>query len=364
MTAAADDAQGQGFVTEYAAGASTLANVVWSPYDDATWETLKSRVYANFDEIFSSFYGQYGTWDGFWDAVRTSVTLPDTIPFADFQTCPSCYSGQFEFSPSGFLTEMETSVIEPVRLVQRVIGEHAYVTRLYSTLSAKEMTVDPLFTFNPDLETVSNIHTAERIIECNPSIYQSQASWRIVLPQGGVVRGTANQVGSWPDFGDQPANFRILRQGETGDGRAVEDNGGLIAELLDAYNDTLPDPTGTGGTRGANTGGANTGGTSAGGTTGRGGTNGADDRPRGDSDCSIRRGPGSSRCLAFRHTRFAPEAPALISAQSARRALRARYTSCACPMRSCRSARRLPLPCAVSSRRRRGRARQKRRARS
>jgi hypothetical protein len=289
VTAAADDAGGQGFVTEFADSTAVLANTAWSPYDDSTWERLRNGVYTRFDQIFDAFYGQYGAWDGFWDAVRTSVTLPADLPFADFQLCPTCYADDVEFSPSGFITELETSVIEPVRLVQRVIDEHPYVTRLYSTLSAAEMTADPLFTFNPDLETVSNVHTAERIIECNPSIYQSQASWRIELPQGGVVRGTAAQTGTWPDFEDQPATFRILRQGETGDGRVVEDNGGVIEDLLDAYNDSLPNPTGTGGATG-------TGGTTAtGGATGLGGTNDADaTRPRGDSDCSMRHGSGSS----------------------------------------------------------------------
>jgi hypothetical protein len=30
---------------------------------------------------------------------------------------------------------------------------------------------------------VSNIHTAERIIECNSNIYEWQAPWRIEFPQ-------------------------------------------------------------------------------------------------------------------------------------------------------------------------------------
>jgi MYXO-CTERM domain-containing protein len=249
VTAAADDAQGQGFVTEYAAATTSLANVVWSQYDETNWTYASSRVYSDFNEIFDTMYGNYGQWDGFWDAVRGTVTLPAGIPFEDFQLCPSCYSGQIQFSPAALVTAIEDSVIEPVRLVQTVIDSQPYVTRLYSTLSAAEMTVDPLFTYNPDLEDVSNIHTAERIIECNPSIYQSEAPWRIEFPQGGIVRGTADQVGNWPDFTSQPANLRILRQGESGDGRVMEDNSETIQEMLDAYNGTIPNPKGSGGSR-------------------------------------------------------------------------------------------------------------------
>jgi MYXO-CTERM domain-containing protein len=194
------------------------------------------------------------------------VTLPAGVTFEDFQVCPNCYSADIQFSPADFISAIESGVIEPVRLVQTVIDAHPYVTRLYSTLSAAEMTVDPLFTFNRDLPTVSNIHTAERIIECNPDIYQSEAPWRIEFPQGGVVRGTANQVGNWPDFTNQPANLRILRQGESGDGRVVEDNADAIGKMLDAYNETIP----------------------------RNGANAAgDERKASDGGCNMRGGTGS-----------------------------------------------------------------------
>jgi MYXO-CTERM domain-containing protein len=180
------------------------------------------------------------------------------------------------------MAAIETNVIEPVRLVQEIIDAHPYVTRLYSTMSASEMTADPLFTFNADLADVSNLHTAERIIECNPEIFQSEAPWRIELPQGGVVRGTADQVGTWPDFTDQPANFRILRQGDTGDGRVIEDNSSTIDAMLEEYNDTIPGPSGTGGSSGT------------GNTSGTGGadSNGADGRS--DSGCTMQGRAASS----------------------------------------------------------------------
>jgi MYXO-CTERM domain-containing protein len=275
VTAAADDAGGQGFATEFAAQTSSLANAVWSTYDESQWQSLSTRLYRSFDEIFNVLYNQYGQWDGFWDSVRDTVTLPADVVFEDFQVCPTCYSSQIQFSPSELLVAIEANVIEPVRLVQEVIDSHPYVTRLYSTMSAAEMTVDPLFTFNPDLSDLSNIHTAERIIECNPNIFQSEAPWRIELPQGGVVRGTAAQAGTWPDFTDQPGNFRILRLGETGEGRVLEDNEDVINDMLAEYNGTLPDPPG-----------------------GLGGSTGSDGntlgRNRGDSGCNLVGGDASS----------------------------------------------------------------------
>jgi hypothetical protein len=96
---------------------------------------------------------------------------------------------------AGYREALEKNVIEPVRLVEKLVASRPYVTRLYTTLSAAEMTVDPLFTFNADQPAVSNTHTAERVVECNPDITQFDAPWRVELPQGGVIRG----VGSvWP----------------------------------------------------------------------------------------------------------------------------------------------------------------------
>jgi MYXO-CTERM domain-containing protein len=200
--------------------------------------------------------------------VQSAVTLPDTVPFADFKLCPSCYSAQIEFSPSEFIAAIEKGVVEPMRAVQELIDAHPMITRLYTTMSAEDMTLDPLFTYNPDLADVSNLHTAERIIECNPGIYQSEAPWRIELPQGGIIRGTGASVGTWPTIADMPPNRKIVRDGETGDGRVIEDNSDDIDAKLDAYNDTVPIPEGSGGASGSGGGGSGGGGAGSGGTTG------------------------------------------------------------------------------------------------
>jgi hypothetical protein len=39
-----------------------------------------------------------------------------------------------------------------------LLRQYPYLTRVYTRLSAEEMTVDPVFRFNPDLPTVSNVH--------------------------------------------------------------------------------------------------------------------------------------------------------------------------------------------------------------
>ena len=240
VTAAADEAGGQGFVTEFAGKTSALPGVVWSSAEETQWQSFRTSLFSSFQQMFDSAYGQWGQWDGFWDAARESITLPGTVVFADFQACPSCYSSQIQLAPSAFFAALDKNVMKPMRDVQALFDRKPYVTRLYSTMSAAEMTVDPLFTFNPGLGDLSNVHNATRVIECDPSVDQFDAPWRIELPQGGVVRGGGSQVGTWPAFDDQPSNTRIVRVSASGTGSVVEDNAQEIEASLSSYNSGQP----------------------------------------------------------------------------------------------------------------------------
>jgi hypothetical protein len=238
---AADDAGGNGFVTEFAGPSSQLASVVWQDFEEQNWQQVKGATYFSFDSLFQTVYSNYSNLDGFWDAVRRTVTLPDNISFEDFKLCPTCYSSRIELSPTALMTAIESDVIEPMRSVQRLIDQAPYATRLYSTLSASEMTIDPVFVFNQDLPEVSNLHQATRIIECDRGVYQTEAPWRIEFPQGSVIRGNAQTLGAWPDaVADQPANFQVLMLADSGDGQVVADNKEAIDTVLASYNETLP----------------------------------------------------------------------------------------------------------------------------
>jgi MYXO-CTERM domain-containing protein len=239
---AADDAGGQGFVTELSADSETLRDQVWSAFEDTNWQALRTRAEAG-ENVYEQLTSQYMGFDGFWESVEGHITLPAGTTFEQHRMCPFCTNGNLITIDAELPGLIETNVIEPIRLVQRLIDAHPRITRLYTTMSAAEMTVDPLFTYNSDLLPVSNIHTAERIIECSSGYFIDGAPWRIELPQGGVIRGGPGQLGSWPtDFDGQPANRRILRQSESGDGQVLEDNSADIDSSIGAYNATVPMP--------------------------------------------------------------------------------------------------------------------------
>jgi len=249
VTEAADEAGGQGFVTEFAGPSGQLAQTVWTDSEEMDWQTAKTTTYFGFNEMFQAVYYRYQNWSGFWDAVRRVVVLPETVSFEDFKQCPGCFSQQLSFSPTEFFAALEADVIEPMRSVQTLIDRTGYATRLYSTLSASEMISDPVFVFNPDLPDVNNLHRADRVVECGSGLSQGAAPWRIEFPQGSVIRGTAQTVGLWPaGVVEQPANFRVLSLSTSGEGRVVEDNASEISLDLSRYNASLPDPGSNGST--------------------------------------------------------------------------------------------------------------------
>ena len=136
--------------------------------------------------------------------------------------------------------DIEDNVIEPMRAPQELLTEREYITRLYTTMSADEMTLDPVFDFNPDLTDLDNNHTAERIIECNLTISQFEAPWRAHLPSGLVVRGEGN---TWPiDDSDEelPANLQITQDNPFGDPELVTDNSTSVTETLTERNGMFP----------------------------------------------------------------------------------------------------------------------------
>ena len=252
---AANDAGGQGFVTEFSGSSSTLKSQIWTLSDETNWSSFKTTTFTTAAAFFNRAYPMYSAFDGFWDATRAAVTLPSGVSFAQLQTCPSCYANQISFTPATYLAELDKTVIQPVKRVQDLIDAHPQLTRMYTTLSADEMTLDPLFDFNADLPKVSNVHSAVRVIECNSHVGFGQAPWRIELPQGGVLRGTAAQVGSWPaELSQLPPNRLIVRAGQSGPGKVVEDNSDQINESLTAYNAGLPMPVAEGGAGGVSNG--------------------------------------------------------------------------------------------------------------
>jgi uncharacterized protein (TIGR03382 family) len=257
VSQAADEANGQGFVTEYANTSTTIDQVVWSDTADSRWQQLDdaSQWENRHGELIMETMRSFGFLDGMTRAVDQTVPLPQGVtpaqlvqaPFSVYDSTDTNISG---FNPQVFLDAVRENVIEPMRDTEAVIDSRPYVTRLYTTMSAGDMTLDPMFDFNPTLGHVDNVHSADRTVYCSSFVTRAEAPWETVLPDGRVVHGTGN---TWPiRLSDgAPASEEIRQDNNMNEGEVVEDNTGEIEDMVDSNNDDVSlDPGGSTGDSG------------------------------------------------------------------------------------------------------------------
>ncbi len=234
VTAAANEAEGQGFVTEFAGASDAFPSQILFDSEEQNLAMLSETS----DPVqVLELSGFLAGFDGYLDVVREHVPLPTGVSAEDFAGCPSCYA--YETGPNGsvfaqmdvaaYLAAIEEDVVGPMRAMRDLFEGHAYTTRLYTTMSADEMTLDPMFEFNPDLEDVSNLHTATQYVSCRNDGY------RIVLEDGREIYGTNS---TWPfNPGEvMPANLMIEQLSTSGSAELLTDNSDAIQGILDQNN--------------------------------------------------------------------------------------------------------------------------------
>jgi MYXO-CTERM domain-containing protein len=233
------------------------------------------------------------------------VTLPAGVSLSDFKNCLHCYESDpaFALDETMFLKELFEMVIKPVADSQALFDSRPYLTRLYTTMSAADMTIDPVFAFNPDLHDFSNLHVATQEFGCGNSNnpITGNASWTIKLPQGDLIRGSGGSR-VWPiTANSQPAALRIMQIGTSGQPKVLEDHSKAISEMIEASNPPPPSGSTTKPTAGSGGVGGSASGTPPGAAPGLGiagngndlsNANGAGSA-KGDGGCNVAHGGGS-----------------------------------------------------------------------
>ncbi len=247
VTQAANEAGGQGFVTEMAGPALPLAEAIWPEGMANSFDWLRSQNWTIREGELLSELSSFRSLDGMNELLRRHVPVPPGIEEDAFYGCMDCYVSRLTrdiegLDPTALLEDMRTEVIAPMAETAALFREIPYATRLYTTMSAHEMTMDPVFDFNADLGDVDNVHSADRVIECASGVSLSEAPYRVYLPSGEVVRGVGSE---WPfATGDEsmPATRRVRRVGTEGEGAVIDDNADRIEATILAHNATVPPP--------------------------------------------------------------------------------------------------------------------------
>lgn len=240
VVAAGNEAGGQGFVTERAGPSQDYENVIVLDFERQEWDRLRVDLPTLSSEEVLQRSTSFAQWDGYLGV------LEDFLPAEEldwFVQCPRCGNELSPFNTGAFVDALSNEVIAPMLETDSLLASRPYATRFYTTLSAPEMDLDPLFDFNPELDDVTNLHSATRIIECHPLITFSEAPSRVELEDGRAIRLPPNAT-TWPWNPDEeeapPANAIVAQLSTSGPGTVVTDNGPAIDQALTEHNAGVP----------------------------------------------------------------------------------------------------------------------------
>ena len=162
---AADEAAGQAFATDFSGPASMFAGRVWDPSMLQLDFLRNAGTAAEWLEgiVFSALPPSSQL-----TALLTEwAPAPPGVDQADYLQCPSCYDSTGPFDAEAATDALETEIVDVLEAEQALIDRSPHLTRLFTTMDPSEMTVDPLFVFNPDLEQdVAFAHTATNEVHC------------------------------------------------------------------------------------------------------------------------------------------------------------------------------------------------------
>ena len=245
VTEAANEAGGQAFVTDYAGPSSIVGEFFFSEFDleelrrqthpadfldaalrqgfprDTQMQTLVRRHLpmpaAVLEEgVLEVVFG--GDRDAYEEA-REEGWLQEIAEnsFYNDMRAYDQWTADLDFDPGALADDLERIVVEPLEGMQEIFEEIPYLTRLYTTLSAEEMTVDPMFDYNPDLPEVGNVREADARWDCGGSAETPIEEWELIvtLADGREVRSRPFADGGPLPFAE-PAAATVERLGTSG----------------------------------------------------------------------------------------------------------------------------------------------------
>lgn len=222
ITEAMNESGGQGFATDFAGTIdSSLANSLTSPARIEANLALLDGVADDAEFIQSALFNS--TTPG-----ATLATLQSILPLPEGLTQDVYFdpnlmraiftSDELRDARNGLRAAIVERELEPLQNSVALMPEGAYMTRLYTTLSADEMTLDPTFNYNRDMPDQSITREATVSASCINDV----SNWRLTLGpgtgrDGEVVMEVNGQP--IPFFGgnlpqpvdDQPATFQSQR---------------------------------------------------------------------------------------------------------------------------------------------------------
>lgn len=187
---AIDDAGGRAWITDYAGSMPAIALALPAVDDLRTVTDPGQFVQMLQGRGFSGDSQLLGILMRFLPPPETYAGNPQqyyNCLWSSWMSAESCgYTGGFD--PDGLVTALTAQIVEPRRDAQAILDRQPRLTRLYTTMSAEDMTIDPTFSLDDGLPEVSNVHQATLVTECSREYFEWSAPQRLELPGGTTAR--------------------------------------------------------------------------------------------------------------------------------------------------------------------------------
>jgi MYXO-CTERM domain-containing protein len=209
-------AEGRAFVTEFAGSSESIQPVYI--HDDASGESFASH-----DAPTTITTGLLQSWNLMycdeWEGCNFQSELlkpildqfmpvPDGMDPWTYYDCPECFAAMADLTVwdgAAFGQMLEDRLFAPARNANELLANHPYLTRLYTTISPYEMTEDPVFEQNPDLDEVPQQRMALGEVDC-----EGATIW--TLPGGEQIYSPDL---SFPEFPEEDPWAMTVEQGTT-----------------------------------------------------------------------------------------------------------------------------------------------------
>ncbi|WP_258183000.1 DUF2330 domain-containing protein [Enhygromyxa salina] len=159
------------------------------------------------------------------------IPPPDGLDAADFWNSIELYADQIDqgaWDSEAFAAALAERIIEPGLHAVDLLDAWPYLTRLVTTISPEEMTLDPIFIETPDLPEVSNFKTAEGLNLCGEQGSRYMVPWG----ENPVPVCLGEQQYQWPELLSQRPTRRIEKIAPMGPPQVIED---FTAEIVDDW---------------------------------------------------------------------------------------------------------------------------------
>lgn len=189
ISRAADEAGGHAFATDFAGPSEVLLPSLVVPRID--FDRLATAATPGEWILGVQGSGLSGSPDVLL-AFEEAVPVDPAFDAQSVYNCPSCFDGQDWYAGESWSAVAANQVllervIEPRIAVAELVERYPYATRMTSSISASERTVDPTFVFTDGMGDVQLLREATLVFECNGK-YRRRATRRLELPSGLVVR--------------------------------------------------------------------------------------------------------------------------------------------------------------------------------